>query len=140
MMKKAVRAIPNGGLEGDYSFLSSGEGQTDSSQEITLIEIEALDALQVEQGIDLTFEQSRRNILTSSVPLNHLVGKKFQVGEVVLLGLRLCEPCKKLAQNTRPEVLPALIHRGGLRAQILTEGLLRVGDPIFPLEETERQE
>ena len=140
MAKQAVRAVPNGGLEGDYAFSISREGQSDPSREVTLLESEALEALKKEQGIELTFEQSRRNILTHSVPLNHLVGKKFQIGEVVLRGIRLCEPCKKLAQNTQPEVLPALIHRGGLRAEILTEGLLQVGDPIFPLEETEGQE
>jgi MOSC domain-containing protein YiiM len=140
MTKNVVRAVPGAGLEGDYALSSPGEGKTGPDREVTLLEVEALEALKREKGIKLTFEQSRRNILTRSVPLNHLVGKKFQVGEVVLRGIRLCEPCKKLAQNTQPEVLPALIHRGGLRAEILTEGLLQVGDPIFPLEETEGQE
>jgi MOSC domain-containing protein YiiM len=65
------------------------------------------------------------------VPLNHLVDKEFHVGEVRLRGVRLCEPCQHLAGLTQPRVLPALVHRGGLRAEILTDGYIRTGDPIF---------
>ena len=63
----------------------------------------------------------------------HLVGKRFRVGEVVLEGLRLCEPCEHLGSLTRPGVREALLHRGGLRAQVLEGGLIKVGDPISPI-------
>ena len=73
---------------------------------------------------------SGRNIVTRNVPLNHLVGKEFTIGEVRIRGIRLCEPCDHLQKLTGKKVLKGLIHRGGLRAQILTKGTIRVGDKI----------
>jgi MOSC domain-containing protein YiiM len=73
---------------------------------------------------------TRRNIVTRGVPLKHLVGQQFRVGDVTLRGLRLCEPCAHLERLSHPGVREALIHRGGLRAQILTDGTIRVGDSI----------
>jgi MOSC domain-containing protein YiiM len=81
-------------------------------------------------GISLTAADTRRNIATSGVPLNHLVDREFHVGAVLMRGMRLCEPCKHLEDLTQHGVVSGLIHRGGLRAQILTEGLIRVGDAI----------
>ena len=74
--------------------------------------------------------ETRRNVVTRGVALNHLVGKRFRVGEVMLQGIRLCEPCEHLESLTRPGVRAALVHRGGLRAQILEGGAIRVGDSI----------
>ena len=76
--------------------------------------------------------QTRRNIAASGVPLNHLVDQEFWVGEVLLRGTRLCEPCKHLDELTQPGVMGGLIHRGGLRAQILTGGVIRPGDIVQP--------
>jgi len=73
---------------------------------------------------------ARRNIVTRDVPLNHLVGREFQIGDVKLQGLRLCEPCSHLESLTGLPVIKSLRHRGGLRAQILTQGIIRVGDAI----------
>jgi MOSC domain-containing protein YiiM len=67
------------------------------------------------------------------VPLNHLVGLEFQVGEVRLRGIRLCEPCAHLERLLDKPVVPGLRHRGGLRAQVLTEGVIRVGDAVREL-------
>jgi MOSC domain-containing protein YiiM len=127
-----VRAIPGQGLEGDRYFLETGlySDHPGPDREVTLIEIEALQALEQEEGIILTPAETRRNLLTQGVPLNHLVGKEFQVGEVTLRGVRLCEPCGYLAKLTRPEVTPALVHRGGLRAQMVSAGIIRAGDVI----------
>jgi len=75
---------------------------------------------------------SRRNITTRGVPLNHLVGRRFRVGDVVLEGRRLCEPCEHLQSLTKPGVLKALVHRGGLRADIVVGGTIRLSDPILP--------
>jgi MOSC domain-containing protein YiiM len=74
--------------------------------------------------------ETRRNILTRGVRLNDLVGREFSVGEVRLRGIRLCEPCSHLAGLTGRNVIPAFTHRGGLRAQILSGGTIRVGDGI----------
>ena len=68
--------------------------------------------------------------MTRSVPLNHLVGKEFALGEVRIRGIRLCEPCDHLQKVTGKSVIKGLLRRGGLRAQILTPGTIRVGDTI----------
>ncbi|MBI4590701.1 MAG: MOSC domain-containing protein [Candidatus Rokubacteria bacterium] len=138
-----VRAVPGKGLEGDRYFSARGFYSSRASfggREVTLIETEAVEALfggvvnaGGERGhIKLSAAETRRNIATSGVPLNHLVDKEFWVGEVLMRGTRLCEPCKHLEELTQTGVLAALIHRGGLRAQILNEGTIRVGDVIRP--------
>jgi MOSC domain-containing protein YiiM len=128
-------AVPGRGLQGDRYFAELGtySDRPGPDREVTLIEIEALEALKQEAGIDLSPAESRRNLVTRGVPLNHLVGREFQIGSVRLRGIRLCEPCDYLARMTQPGVLPGLIHRGGLRAQVLQEGMLNSGDPILPI-------
>ena len=91
-----------------------------------------LDGLAREYELTLQPAQTRRNLLTRGVPLNHLVGRTFAVGPVVLRGIRLCEPCGHLEGLTLKGVRAGLIHRGGLRAQILQGGLLQVGAAITP--------
>ena len=138
-----VRAVPGRGLEGDRYFLGAGFYSPKPSyggREVTLIEMETIEALRDSvvnvQGerlrLPVTAADTRRNIATTGVPLNHLVGRTFWVGPVLMRGTRLCEPCKHLEELTRPGVLAALVHRGGLRAQILSEGVIRVGDPVRP--------
>ena len=123
-----VHAVPGRGLEGDRHFLQSDQSHPD--RQVTLIEIEALEALEQEHGIALQPDEARRNLLTHGVSLNNLVNRIFQVGEVKLRGLRLCEPCDYLAKRTQPGVLKGLVHRAGLRAEILSDGMLRIGDVI----------
>ena len=92
-----------------------------------------LDGLKLPGG-RLAPEEARRNIVTRGVDLNALVGKRFRVGEVECLGQRLCEPCAHLERLTalagKPGSLRALIHKGGLRADVLSDGAIRVGDRI----------
>lgn len=130
-----IRAVPGQGLEGDRYFRKTGtySSRPGAGREVTLIEAEAYDAIAQEAGIVLASGASRRNVTTRGVPLNHLVGRQFRVGEVLLEGVRLCEPCGHLESLTQEGVREGLIHRGGLRAGILTEGLIRVGDPIQPV-------
>jgi MOSC domain-containing protein YiiM len=99
---------------------------------VTLIESEALDALRREYDITLEHRQARRNLVTQGVPLNHLVGRQFTVGSVLLRGIRLCEPCGHLEKLTVKGLLKGLSHRGGLRAQVVLGGVLRAGDVIKP--------
>ena len=138
-----ARAVPGRGLEGDRYYLGTGFYSKKSSpggREVTLIELESVEALDGgiinadghRYGIKLAAADSRRNIATSGVPLNHLVDREFWVGHVRLRGTRLCEPCKHLDELTQPGVMGGLIHRGGLRAQILNEGVIRVGDAVRP--------
>ena len=130
-----IRVVPGQGLEGDRYFRKTGtySSRPGAGREVTLIEAEAYDAIAQEAGIVLAPGASRRNITTRGVPLNHLVGRQFRVGEVLLEGVRLCEPCGHLESLTQAGVREGLIHRGGLRARILAEGLIRVGDPIQPV-------
>lgn len=129
-----ILAVAGQGLEGDRYFRKVGtySSRPGSGRQITLIEVEAGVALEREAGIRLSPSATRRNIATRGVPLNHLVGVRFHVGEVLLEGVRLCEPCAHLESLTQQGVLAGLIHRGGLRATILTQGMIRVGDPIRP--------
>ncbi|HYP47393.1 MAG TPA: MOSC domain-containing protein [Thermoleophilaceae bacterium] len=109
------------GLVGDYHH---GRGN------ITLVESEALAGLHDDTGIELSAAEVRRQVLTRGIRLNDLVGKRFAVGEVECLGVELCEPCAKLQRLTKPGVLKGLVHRGGLRADIVSEGRIAVGDRV----------
>src|SRR6266571_4221696 len=136
---KAVRAIPGKGLEGDRYFRASGtySDRPGPGREITLIESEAIEAMARDNELAISPGEARRNVITRGVPLNHLVGREFVVGGVRVRGIRLCEPCSHLEGLTRRGVLAGLIHRGGLRAQILTGGEIRVGDPVVPADASE---
>jgi MOSC domain-containing protein YiiM len=129
-----VMAVAGRGLEGDRYFDGTGTySQTPGTgRHVTLVESEALDAAATDYGVDLPPGASRRNIVTEGIALNHLVGKEFTVGAVRLKGTRLCEPCSHLAKLTGKPVVKALIHRAGLRADILEGGPIRLGDEIRP--------
>ena len=130
-----VMAVAGRGLEGDRYFDGTGTySQTPATgRDVTLIESEALDAAATDYGVDLPPGASRRNIVTAGVALNHLVGKEFLVGGVRLRGMRLCEPCSHLAKLTGRPVVKALIHRAGLRADILEGGAIHLGDEVQPI-------
>ena len=130
--RSQVAAIAGRGLEGDRYFDGTGYWSNNAGviREVTLIEIEAIEALAREKKIELAPGAARRNLVTRGVPLNHLVGRQFQVGVVRLHGTRLCEPCQYLEGLTAHGVLAGLIHRGGLRAKIIAGGGIGVGDLI----------
>ncbi|HEY3270005.1 MAG TPA: MOSC domain-containing protein [Geothrix sp.] len=128
-----VTAIAGVGLEGDRYATRTGtfSAKPKPGRQITLIEAEAIEALERELGLTLAPGETRRNLVTRGVALNHLVGRDFTVGEVRLRGHELCEPRASLARMTaKPQILPGLTHRGGLRAEILEGGAIRVGDPV----------
>lgn len=130
-----IAALEGRGLAGDRYCEGKGVGQHGPArpdQELTLIEQEAIDAANQDYKLSLSHLDTRRNLLTAGVPLNHLVGKTFAVGEVLLRGVELCEPCGHLEKLTCVGAKRALLHRGGLRAQIVIGGELRVGDAIQP--------
>jgi MOSC domain-containing protein YiiM len=131
-----VRAVSGKGLEGDRYYNHSGKfsHKENPGREVTLIESEAIEALAQDHGVRLALGESRRNVVTSGVPLNHLVGRDFEVGAVVLKGIELCEPCGYLEGLTKEGVRKGLLHRGGLNAQIVKEGVIRRGDEVKNLD------
>ncbi|QIB74292.1 MOSC domain-containing protein [Halogeometricum borinquense] len=138
-----IEAIAGKGLRDDryFSEIETGtfvEWESDEERhdgyDLTLIEQEAITAIEREAGIELAPGEHRRNIETRDVALNHLVGQRFRVGDAICRGDRLCEPCNHLQRITQDGVLQALIHRGGLRADILEDGVIHPGDVIEPVE------
>jgi MOSC domain-containing protein YiiM len=123
------------GLEGDRYFDERGTFSNAHGRgyDLTLIEAEVLDTLELPEG-RLTPEEARRNVVTRGIELNALVGEHFRVGDVECFAQRLCEPCAHLERLTaaagKPGTLRALIHQGGLRADVLSDGEIRVGDEI----------
>ena len=98
--------------------------------DLTLIESEVLDRVTLADGSHLTAAESRRNVVTGGIDLNALVGREFTIGSVRAIGQRLCEPCVHLQRLTSPGVVAGFVHQGGLRADILTDGEIRLGDTI----------
>lgn len=132
-LAEIVQAVAGKGIVGDRKFRDGGGGKKDTpDREITLIESEAVEAVNRDYPLRIEPIETRRNILTRGVALNHLVGREFTIGRVRLRGLRLCEPCGHLESLTRKGVMRALLHRGGLRAEILEGGEIKVGDAVRP--------
>lgn len=130
---EAVRAVAGEGLEGDryYHRIGTYSKKDRPARQVTLIESEALEGLVREYGVELVAGATRRNITTAGVALNHLVGRTFRVGEAVLRGIQLCEPCGHMERLTGKDgVRNGLVHRGGLNAEVLTGGTIRVGDDV----------
>jgi MOSC domain-containing protein YiiM len=127
-----VLALPGVGLEGDRYALREGTfSKTVKDFELTLIEIEAIEAVNREHGFSLTPALSRRNLATRGIRLNPLVGQRFFIGAVLCEATRLCEPCSHLEKLTgNPNLRKVLAGRCGLRAKILSQGIIRIGDAI----------
>jgi MOSC domain-containing protein YiiM len=136
-MVRVERAMARAGrgLEGDRYVDQRGTFSNAHARghDLTLIEAEVLDGLELPAG-RLAPEEARRNLVTRGIDLNALVGRHFRVGDVECFGQRLCEPCAHLERLTaeagKPGTLRALIHKGGLRADLLSDGEIRVGDEI----------
>ncbi len=128
----SAQAVIGRGLEGDRYFnkLGTYSNEPGSGRDVTFIEIEAIEALKRDYQIEVEPNQTRRNIMTQGVALNHLVNREFKVGNVTLRGTRLCEPCAHLEKLTGKGVMRGLIHRGGLRAEVISGGVIRAEDPI----------
>ena len=113
--------VTDEGMTGDRYF---GRG------DITLVEAEALEAFNDDSGIPLSHAEIRRQVLTRGVSLNDLLNKRFRVGEVEAVGVEWCEPCNHIQSMTYPGVLKGMVHRAGLRADIVQAGRIAVGDEV----------
>jgi MOSC domain-containing protein YiiM len=126
-----VRAVAGIGLEGDRYATKTGEfsEREGGGREVTLIAREAIAAANT-SDVTIGEHETRRNLVTEGVDLDALIGRQFAVGEVVMVGVRDCPPCAYLEKLTRPGVRAALHGAGGLRADIVRDGVIRVGDEI----------
>jgi MOSC domain-containing protein YiiM len=129
----SARVVAGRGLEGDRYFLGKGSFShwRGTGRALTLVEAEAL------EDVGLGFDASRRNVVTRGVDLNALVGRRFRVGSVECLGRRLCEPCRHLEKLERDGLMRALAGRGGLRADVLSDGSVAVGDAVIELSDSD---
>ena len=129
----ATQALAGRGLEGDRYAAGVGtfspRAERRPGYDLTLIAAEVLEGL-TPDGQTADFAATRRNVLTRGIDVNALVGRAFRIGDVLCQGQRLCEPCAHLEQLSGPGLLRPLIHKGGLRADILTDGEIRIGAPI----------
>lgn len=131
----AARLIADVGIEGDRyaTGLGTYSHKPAPDRQVTLIEMETLDALARDHRIELPPHETRRNLTTAGVPLNHLVGREFRVGDVVLYGGRLNVPCQYLEDLLGKKVFKPLINRSGLNCLIVKGGTIRPGDAIRPV-------
>jgi hypothetical protein len=121
------------GLDGDRYFTGEGTFSPRAGRrpgyDLTLIAAEVLDDLAA-KGHDVDFSRTRRNVLTRGIDINALVGRDFRIGDVLCAGRRLCQPCAQLERLSGPGLLRPLIHRGGLRVDVLSDGVVQTGSPI----------
>ena len=132
-----LQLLAGRGIDGDRYCLGLEEGfyseYPEEGRQITLFEIETLWALRRDADLDLEPEQHRRNVTVEGVPLNHLVGRQFWVGECLLEGTRLSTPCRHIEEITGKPIFDLLLNRSGLNCRILEGGTVRVGDSIQPI-------
>jgi MOSC domain len=127
---QTARAVPGQGLDGDRYAAGAGtfaSGRPGSA--LTLVDADVLDELAAQRGAPV---DQRRNVVVRGTDLNALVAREFTLGEVRCRGRRLCEPCAHLDRLNDGALLRPMVHRGGLRADILTAGTVRVGDRLRP--------
>jgi hypothetical protein len=130
----AAEAVKKRGLLGDRYERGAGTFSSTGGRgyDLTLVEAEALEELSA-KGVELAPVEARRNLVVRGITLDDLIGRRFRVGEVECFGQRRCEPCSHLERLTRPGVLRGLVHRGGLRADVLSVGVIRIGDHVEAL-------
>ena len=131
--REAVEAVAGRGLLGDRYAVDGGSfpRRGRSGRDVTLISGEALEAMERETGIRLPASESRRNLLTRGIALDALIGRRFRIGPVLCYGVSTCAPCNHLEELTQAGVRHGLAGRGGLRADILEGGTIRVGDSVI---------
>ncbi len=126
----SIEVIANQGIVGDRHFKKFN----DPYNQISLIESEGIDNYNIKFGLNISYIDFRRNVVTKGIKLNALVGKKFKVGTVELEGLDLCRPCRHLSEIlNQNNIIKEFIKKGGLRCQILSSSNINVGDKIKAL-------
>ena len=131
---EAVQLKTGKGIVGDRFF---GLRKTQPGRNLTLIGSEVIEEFNQAYRLSIRVSSPRRNLVTQGISLNQLIGKTFKIGEVLCRGIELCEPCKVMARQFPAGILPqaeiirAFAHKGGIRVEVLTDGVVRTGDKIF---------
>ena len=129
-----ITLVAGRGIEGDRYMLGREEGfyshRPEEGRQVTLFELETLVALKRDANIDLAPEEHRRNVTVEGVPVTHLVGRRFWLGETLLEATRLSIPCRHIEEITGKAIFDPLINRSGLNCRILQGGVVRVGDAV----------
>ncbi len=130
-------AMPGQGLAGDRYALGIGfysqNPTTSGARELTLIDTDAVAQAAVDSGAPFATRECRRNLITTGIDLDALIGKAFAIGPVVCEGVRACPPCVHLEELTGKTVMKSLVRTGGLRARIVRGGTIHVGDSIVAI-------
>jgi MOSC domain-containing protein YiiM len=133
----SIELVAGRGIEGDRYFVGNETGfyshMREEGRQVTLFEMETLEALRRDHKIELLPEEHRRNVTVEGVPLNHLVGRRFRLGEATVEATRLSTPCRHIEKIVGKSVFAPLINRSGLNCKVITGGTLRVGDAVRPI-------
>jgi MOSC domain-containing protein YiiM len=131
-----LRLVAGKGIEGDRYMIGQESGfyshKPEEGRQITLFEVETLEALSRDAKITMLPEEHRRNVTVEGVPLNHLVGRKFWLGQTLLEATRLSTPCRHIEEILGKAVFDPMINRSGLNCRILEGGVVRIGDVLRP--------
>tara|TARA_Y100001958_G_scaffold49151_1_gene32865 strand:+ start:458 stop:898 length:441 start_codon:yes stop_codon:yes gene_type:complete len=124
---ESIEVITNKGIVGDRYF----KDYNDPYCQLSLIESENIDQYNIKHGLNISYVDFRRNIITKEIQLNNLIGKKFFIGKVKVEGIDLCRPCRHLTEMLNQEnILKEFLRKGGLRCRILTSSKINIGDKI----------
>jgi len=123
----SIEVLANKGVIGDRHF----DEYNDPYNQLTLIEAENIDYYNTKYGLDISYKDFRRNIVTKGIQLNDLIGRKLRIGDVEVEGVDLCRPCRHLTEVlNQPSILKEFLRRGGLRCQILNSSKISINDEI----------
>ena len=124
---ESIEVITDKGVVGDRHF----KDYNDPYCQLSLIESENIDQYNTKYGLNISYVDFRRNIVTKEIELNNLIGKKFFIGKVQVEGIDLCRPCRHLTEILKQEnILKEFLRKGGLRCRILTSSKINIGDKI----------
>ena len=124
---ESIEVITDKGVVGDRHF----KDYNDPYCQLSLIESENIDQYNTKYGLNISYVDFRRNVITKGIKLNNLIGKKFFIGKVQVEGIDLCRPCRHLTEILKQEnILKEFLRKGGLRCKILTSSKIDIGDKI----------